>query len=278
MPELHKLTPALGVLQDRGHRVALVTDGRMSGASGKVPAAIHCTPEAAAGGPLARLRDGDVVRVDADGRPARRRWSTTASRRRPVGPAVAERRSRHRTRAVRRVPRASSGAPDRAPPCSTPPRLPQRAARDLMTTRPPPRADLLDLAPVIPVVVIDDVDDAVPLARALAARRPAAHRGHAAHPRRRWTRSSGIAAEVPGMRRRRRHGHDARQVGEALAAGAHFLVSPGATDRLLAAVQASGVPFLPGVATVVGDRAPARARDQREMKLFPAEVSGGARS
>jgi phosphogluconate dehydratase len=66
MPELHKLTPALGVLQDRGHRVALVTDGRMSGASGKVPAAIHCTPEAAAGGPLARLRDGDVVRVDAD--------------------------------------------------------------------------------------------------------------------------------------------------------------------------------------------------------------------
>ncbi len=66
MPELHKLTPALGVLVDRGHRVALVTDGRMSGASGKVPAAIHCTPEAAAGGPLALLRDGDVVRVDAE--------------------------------------------------------------------------------------------------------------------------------------------------------------------------------------------------------------------
>ena len=66
MPELHKLTPALGVLMDRGHRVALVTDGRMSGASGKVPAAIHCTPEAAAGGPLSRVRDGDVVRVDAD--------------------------------------------------------------------------------------------------------------------------------------------------------------------------------------------------------------------
>ena len=65
MPELHKLTPALGALIDRGHRVALVTDGRMSGASGKVPAAIHCTPEAAAGGPLARLRDGDVIRVDS---------------------------------------------------------------------------------------------------------------------------------------------------------------------------------------------------------------------
>ncbi|SMC31297.1 6-phosphogluconate dehydratase [Novosphingobium sp. B1] len=66
MPELHKLTPPLGVLQDRGFKVALVTDGRMSGASGKVPAAIHVSPEAKLGGPLARLRDGDVVRVSAD--------------------------------------------------------------------------------------------------------------------------------------------------------------------------------------------------------------------
>ena len=65
MPELHALTPPLGVLQDKGHRVALVTDGRMSGASGKVPAAIHCTPEALGGGPLAKLRDGDMVRVCA---------------------------------------------------------------------------------------------------------------------------------------------------------------------------------------------------------------------
>ena len=65
MPELHRLTPPLSVLQDRGHRVALVTDGRMSGASGTVPAAIHLSPEAAAGGPLARVRDGDVIRLDA---------------------------------------------------------------------------------------------------------------------------------------------------------------------------------------------------------------------
>jgi phosphogluconate dehydratase len=65
MPELHKLTPALAVLQDLGYRVALVTDGRMSGASGKVPAAIHVTPEAAVGGPLSRLRTGDPVRLDA---------------------------------------------------------------------------------------------------------------------------------------------------------------------------------------------------------------------
>ncbi len=66
MPELHKLTPPLAVLQGKGFRVALVTDGRMSGASGKVPAAIHCSPEALAGGPLARLRDGDLIRLDAE--------------------------------------------------------------------------------------------------------------------------------------------------------------------------------------------------------------------
>jgi len=64
MPELHKLTPTLGVLQDRGFKVALITDGRMSGASGKVPAAIHVSPEALPDGPLARVRDGDVIRLD----------------------------------------------------------------------------------------------------------------------------------------------------------------------------------------------------------------------
>ncbi|MFY0691250.1 MAG: phosphogluconate dehydratase [Paracoccaceae bacterium] len=65
MPELHGLTPVLSVLQDRGHKVALVTDGRMSGASGKVPAAIHVCPEAADGGLIAKLQDGDVIRLDA---------------------------------------------------------------------------------------------------------------------------------------------------------------------------------------------------------------------
>ena len=66
MPELHKLTPPLGVLQDKGFKVALVTDGRMSGASGKIPAAIHVTPEAVSGGPLARVQDGDVIRLCAE--------------------------------------------------------------------------------------------------------------------------------------------------------------------------------------------------------------------
>ena len=88
MPELHKLTPPLGVLQDRGHKVALVTDGRMSGASGKVPAAIHVSPEALGGGPLSLLRDGDVVRLSGeDGTLA-----TTAdlSTRQPATPPEAE--------------------------------------------------------------------------------------------------------------------------------------------------------------------------------------------
>ncbi len=66
MPELHRLTTVLGVLQDRGHKVALVTDGRMSGAAGKVPAAIHVTPEALDGGPIGRIRDGDIVCVDGE--------------------------------------------------------------------------------------------------------------------------------------------------------------------------------------------------------------------
>ena len=66
MPELHKLTPVLGSVMARGHQVALVTDGRMSGASGKVPAAIHVTPEALDGGPIARLRDGDIIALDSE--------------------------------------------------------------------------------------------------------------------------------------------------------------------------------------------------------------------
>ncbi len=66
MPELHNLTPALGVMQGRGLKVALLTDGRMSGASGRVPAAIHMTPEAIDGGPISKIRDGDMLRVDAN--------------------------------------------------------------------------------------------------------------------------------------------------------------------------------------------------------------------
>ena len=85
MPELHKLTPPLGVLQDKGFKVALVTDGRMSGASGKVPAAIHCSPEALGGGPLSRLRDGDMVRLCGH-RGVLEAVDVDLSAREPVGP------------------------------------------------------------------------------------------------------------------------------------------------------------------------------------------------
>jgi phosphogluconate dehydratase len=89
MPELHKLTPPLGVLQDKGFKVALVTDGRMSGASGKVPAAIHCTPEALGGGPLAKVHDGDVIRLCGhDGRLELLVPAATLAARAPAAPPV----------------------------------------------------------------------------------------------------------------------------------------------------------------------------------------------
>ena len=165
MPELHKLTPPLGVLQDRGHRVALLTDGRMSGASGKIPAAIHLTPEAADDGPIARLRDGDPIRLDADagtievlvdaaefaarppaGAPDREFAGTGRelfeSFRRAVGPAdagasvVRESDAEHRRRpapcpAARRRPgRPGRRAGRRRPrPCRWPARSPRAACR-----------------------------------------------------------------------------------------------------------------------------------------------------
>ena len=96
MPELHKLTTVLGVLQDRGHKVALVTDGRMSGASGKVPAAIHVTPEALEGGPI--------------GQAARRRHDPARRRRRHAGSAGAGRGARRRGRQRRPTFRPTSTA------------------------------------------------------------------------------------------------------------------------------------------------------------------------
>jgi phosphogluconate dehydratase len=90
MPELHRLTPLVSSLQDKGFAVALVTDGRMSGASGKIPAAIHVSPEAAAGGPLARLRDGDLITVDADAGLLQCHVDAQELASRPAAPAPAE--------------------------------------------------------------------------------------------------------------------------------------------------------------------------------------------
>ncbi|MFT7042242.1 MAG: phosphogluconate dehydratase [Candidatus Azotimanducaceae bacterium] len=113
MPELHKLTPHLGILQDRGFKVALVTDGRMSGASGRVPAAIHMSPESERGGPLARLRDGDIVVLDADAGTLEVRISFAELQQRALAtpPKVAETLGRRLFRTFRRdVSLSSEGA------------------------------------------------------------------------------------------------------------------------------------------------------------------------
>ncbi|WP_217142548.1 bifunctional 4-hydroxy-2-oxoglutarate aldolase/2-dehydro-3-deoxy-phosphogluconate aldolase [Streptomyces sp. AC627_RSS907] len=132
---------------------------------------------------------------------------------------------------------------------------------------------VLDLAPVVPVVVVDDLADAVPLARALVAgglpaievtlRTPVAVDAIRA-----------IAGEVPGAVVGAGTVITPEQVGEVVAAGARFLVSPGWTDVLLAAMRASGVPFLPGVSTT-SEVVALLERGVREMKFFPAEAAGG---
>ncbi|MFG2158613.1 bifunctional 4-hydroxy-2-oxoglutarate aldolase/2-dehydro-3-deoxy-phosphogluconate aldolase [Streptomyces olivaceus] len=144
-----------------------------------------------------------------------------------------------------------------------------------MSTPPPssPAASVLDLAPVVPVVVVDELADAVPLARALVAgglpaievtlRTPVALDAIRA-----------IAGEVPGAVVGAGTAITAEQVGEVVAAGARFLVSPGWTDGLLDAMRASGVPFLPGVSTT-SEVVALLERGVREMKFFPAEAAGG---
>ncbi|MFC8097599.1 bifunctional 4-hydroxy-2-oxoglutarate aldolase/2-dehydro-3-deoxy-phosphogluconate aldolase [Streptomyces sp. NPDC057363] len=132
---------------------------------------------------------------------------------------------------------------------------------------------VLDLAPVVPVVVVDDLADAVPLARALVAgglpaievtlRTPVALDAIRA-----------IAGEVPGAVVGAGTVITPEQVGEVVAAGARFLVSPGWTDGLLAAMRASGVPFLPGVSTT-SEVVALLEHGVREMKFFPAEAAGG---
>ncbi|MEV0018015.1 bifunctional 4-hydroxy-2-oxoglutarate aldolase/2-dehydro-3-deoxy-phosphogluconate aldolase [Streptomyces tendae] len=136
-----------------------------------------------------------------------------------------------------------------------------------------PAASVLDLAPVVPVVVVDDLADAVPLARALVAgglpaievtlRTPVALDAIRA-----------IAGEVPGAVVGAGTVVTAAQVREVVAAGARFLVSPGWTDALLEAMRASGVPFLPGVSTT-SEVVALLERGVREMKFFPAEAAGG---
>jgi len=127
----------------------------------------------------------------------------------------------------------------------------------------PPVPSVLDLAPVVPVVVVEDVADAVPLARALVAGGLPA-----------IARIASSAGEVPDAVVGAGTVIAPEQAGEAVAAGARFLVSPGWTDILLAAMRASGVPFLPGVSTT-SEVVALLERGVREMKFFPAQAAGG---
>ena len=249
MPELHKLTPPLGVLQDRGHRVALVTDGRMSGASGKIPAAIHVTPEAAAdASPIARLRDGDRG-------PARRRrgHASRCSSTTPSSPPVRP--------PPRRTARSSAPAGSCSSPSATPSARPTRAPASSETPHDvhAPRR-VLDVAPVIPVVVLDDADQGRAAGPRARRGRPADRRADPAHARRRWRRSRRIAAEVPEVLVGAGTILSARQAQRAAAAGAQFLVSPGSTPALLDAMDDTGLPYLPGHVDRLGDAGRRRAR------------------
>ena len=273
MPELHKLTPSLGVLQDKGFKVALVTDGRMSGASGKVPAAIHLTPEAADGGPLARLRDGDIVRLDAEAGtlealvdPA---TGLRAPRSRPIFPAT-----------------IMASAATCSPGCGAASAVP-KPARRCSATSPPEETDMsytpnsysrrvaevIDEAVVIPVLTLHSVESGVALARALARggltvleitlRTEVALAAIAA-----------IAEALPevtvgsGTCLTRDH------LQASLDHGCRFAVSPGATPALLDAAEAVGLPLLPAAATA-GQAMMLAERGYLRQKLFPAEPSGG---
>ncbi|MER5841045.1 bifunctional 4-hydroxy-2-oxoglutarate aldolase/2-dehydro-3-deoxy-phosphogluconate aldolase [Streptomyces prasinus] len=156
---------------------------------------------------------------------------------------------------------------------SAPPPPPVPASAAIATAAAFPASSVLDLAPVIPVVVVEDAADAVPLARALVAgglpaievtlRTPAAPDALRA-----------IAAEVPDAVVGAGTVITPEQVREVVAAGARFLVSPGSTDVLLESMRASGVPFLPGVSTV-SEVVALLERGVREMKFFPALAAGG---
>ena len=271
MPELHKLTPALGVLQDRGHQVAIVTDGRMSGASGKVPAAIHLTPEAAVGGPLAKVRDGDLITLDAssghlelhvpdDELAGREATGSAPTARGVVG---------HRPRPVRQLPRlrrvgrprrqrlpegprmtmTESSSPNRRLPAGAGAGDPRRRPRRPGHRRPGGPGPGRRRVPVIELTLRTPV--ALEAMALIAAEVPEILLG-----------AGTVADAHPGLAGR---GRRARRSWSPRAA----------PPTLLDAMTATGLPHLPGVATVT-EVLTLLERGYREMKFFPAEAAGGA--
>ena len=146
MPELHKLTPRSACCRTAGFKVALITDGRMSGASGKVPAAIHVSPEALPGGPLARVQDGDIIRLDANSGTLEALGVNLCE---PPGCELAAAADRHRARTVRLHAR----------------RCGRRGSRRIGDARGNGRGtsmtidDIMRAAPIIPVLVLEGDQD-----------------------------------------------------------------------------------------------------------------------
>nr|WP_284291096.1 dihydroxy-acid dehydratase [Angustibacter aerolatus] len=259
-----------------------MTDGRMSGASGAIPAAIHLTPEAVHGGPIALLQDGDVVRLDAlhgtlDVLVDAAQWQARVVPPRVVEPVAGTGREPVRRAAGRGRPGRRGGARVRRPlrdaRCVR--RQPDRrpAGECPMTAAPPSDlddlrdvGDVLGIAPVVPVVVIDHVDDAVPLANALlrggigiievTLRTPA---GLGAIAR--------IAQEAPDVVVGAGTVTTPGQVDAVRQAGARFLVTPGSPRRLLGAALDSGLPVLAGASTMTEMMEPGRARPHRHEVL-----------
>ena len=270
MPELHKLTPQLSVLQNRGFKVALVTDGRMSGASGKIPAAIHLTPESQAGGFIARIRDGDEILIDAkQGLLSVNISDEELASRKPV---IADPCSQHWGLGRElfdgfrhRVSGAEQGAmsiyTEESP-------IAGKSTAKFMKID-----DILTQAPVIPVIVVDQLEQAVPLAQALVdgglpvlevtLRTDVAMRAVEEI-------SNTVTGAIVGVGTVTL----ASQFAESVAAGARFAVSPGLTDVLVDASLESNLPFLPGVFTP-SEVMRAQQQGFDRLKLFPARQAGG---
>ena len=268
MPELHKLTPPLSVLQGKGFKVAIVTDGRMSGASGEILAAIHVSPEVLAGGPLGRVRDGDMIRVDAvtgnlQALVPAEEWAARAQ-------AELSRAGHHQfpgpgPRLVRRPPPQRSNSRGRSGDMAV--------TTGVVTSSLTSSRELALRGPIIPVIVIQRLEDAVPLAKALVAGGitvlEITLRTKIALPA-----MEAISAAVPeaivgaGTVRSASDAHAAKR------AGCKFAVSPGYLAEVGDACAALDLPLLPGVSTASEVMA-ANAGGYDFLKLFPATAVGG---
>ncbi len=276
MPELHRLTPTLAVLQDKGYRVALLTDGRMSGASGKVPAAIHICPEAQSGGPIACIEDGDILRICA------RRGEIEAL----VDPAIWEARKPAQPplggagtgRELFTLMRSRSDSAEKGGSAML------AAMEDVMDShgaeldkedmhaRHDNAGRVMTKCPVIPVLVIPDLSLARPIAQALVAGglttlEVTLRTECALEAIREMSKVEGAHVGAGTVL----NGDD---LSRAVDAGAQFIVSPGLTSEVAAAAQRHDVPLLPGVANA-GDIMRGLDLGLSRFKFFPAMANGG---